>query len=167
MKTFAEWIASHKALASFLVIGDEVDNGFVEYFKNSSLPDNDSKLLIQQSEAADLCRNQEQKYLPTYATLKQENGKGFYAGNCYQGEKTPAIHHIFMTFAAEIPSFGYKYYRNCDSPALWYLRDARNHWHIADSNGVAQGPLKNELVLHILDTSGKEIEQITTTDNEA
>ena len=35
MKTFAEWITSHNALASFLVIGDEVDNGFVEYFKNS------------------------------------------------------------------------------------------------------------------------------------
>ena len=40
MKSFAEWIASHKALASFLGRGDEVDDGFVEYFKNSSLPDN-------------------------------------------------------------------------------------------------------------------------------
>jgi hypothetical protein len=83
MKIFSEM---NQNLNQFLSIGDEVDEGFVNYFKYIVKPVCHNETLIQLGEPEDIIDDQ---YI--YATIKNMNNKWIYVGHCkrYQSE---AIH---------------------------------------------------------------------------
>ncbi|RJX40956.1 hypothetical protein D3P09_02760 [Paenibacillus pinisoli] len=83
LKRYADWKGS---LKDFLQIGDEVDEDIVNHFLNVLPPVSWSSTLLQMGEPYSHVGGR-----PTFATLKRDGGRWFYAGCCYCGERTPVI----------------------------------------------------------------------------
>lgn len=166
MKTFQQWTETNKHLDSFLIPGDEVDSEMVDYFRDTLPPRTMKSDLIQLGEPYEHFRDENRKLRGIYATLKRIGGKWIYAGLCFAGENTPAIHHLFVTQKSLNADMGFKYFQNVCNPNLWYLTDRMRQWHGLHSDGNPDGPLRAGLCIHLLNELNQEISQEFTTERE-
>ena len=80
MKTLEDWKEGN--LEDYLVVGNEVDEAMVEYFRDVLPPRTDHSHLMQVGEPYSHIDGR-----ATYSTFYQEDGRWFYAGNCHAGER--------------------------------------------------------------------------------
>lgn len=94
MKTYAQWNGSGLDLSKFLQVGDEVDEMMVEYFRDVLPPATHRSNLIQIGEPYSSVDDRE-----TFSTIRQENGRWYYAGHCHRGdsiEPRPVNERLFI-----------------------------------------------------------------------
>lgn len=82
MKTYRDW--QNGSLSDYLQFGDEVDEEMMDYFLNTLPPVTWTSTLVQMGEPYSHVAGR-----ATYATLRREGGRWYYAGHCFRGESTP------------------------------------------------------------------------------
>ena len=164
MKTYRQWEKSGRNLNAFLEVGDEVDPAMTDYFIETLPSETMTPQLIQTGEPYDHFRDKDGNSNAIFATLKRKDNQWFYAGLCFSGESEPAKHHLFLKKESRQPVFSLYFYRNIHSDSRYMLFHTRSQhqWFGQDKNGQVTGPLKADLVIHIMDADGKELsEEIT------
>jgi hypothetical protein len=104
MKTYAQWNGSGLDLSKFLQVGDEVDEMMVEYFRDVLPPATHRSTLIQIGEPYSSVDDRE-----TFSTIRQENGRWYYAGHCHRGdsiEPRPVNERLFIGVFPAALSYG-------------------------------------------------------------
>ena len=154
MKTYKEWAACHRHLDVYLKPGDEIDREMVGYFKKHAWTRTKKSDYIQFRKSMGHYRNVMRKNRNVHDTIKQKDGRWFYAGLCYPGEAIPAVHHIFVRETIRKPDFGMTFYKNIHLPAEYAKH--RGHWFSVLS-GKIDGIIRPGIMIHILDKNGREL----------
>ena len=81
MKTYEGWRGN---LDDYLKAGDEVDEEMVNHCANVVPPIHFGSSFVQMGEPFSHINGR-----ATYATFYQEDGRWYYAGHCYAGEREP------------------------------------------------------------------------------
>lgn len=84
IKRFEDW--KKGSFYEFLQVGDQVDEGFYNYFINTLPPRTLWSSLVQMGEPYSHINGQ-----ATYATLSKEEGVWIYKGHCFKGQSQEAI----------------------------------------------------------------------------
>lgn len=79
IKRFDDWTTG--SFYSYLEVGDQVDEGFYDYFINTLPPRTMRATLVQMGEPYSHIDGK-----PTFATLSKEDGVWIYKGNCFAGQ---------------------------------------------------------------------------------
>lgn len=87
VKTLEGWMASScGSFVDYVFVGDEVDEGFVEYFRDSMPPRSMSPGYLQAGEPYNQEQDKNGRWRSTYTTFVQNGPKWTYVGECFTGE---------------------------------------------------------------------------------
>lgn len=82
MKTYKGWHESNaKTIDEYLIIGDEVDEEMIDYFRDILPPKTSNMFMLQVGEPCDHVNGK-----ATYITFVKQNSKWIYRGECFKGE---------------------------------------------------------------------------------
>ena len=162
MKTYKEWATCYRHLDIYLKPGDEIDRDMVEYFRNQALNRTKRSDFIQFREPYEHYRNADGKFHNVYVTIRQKEGRWFYAGLCFAGKTEPAVHHIFVRETFRRTDFGMTFYKSLNLP-LEYVKNQDNWYSVI--SGKIDGHVRAGLMIHIIDKNGRELSVETTTEN--
>lgn len=84
VKKFSDW--KKGSFYEYLEVGDQVDEGFYNYFINTLPPRTLWSTLVQMGEPYSHVDGK-----PTFATLLKENGVWIYKGHCFSGQSESVI----------------------------------------------------------------------------
>ena len=154
MKTYKEWAACYRHLDVYLKPRDEIDHDMIDYFKEHALKRSKKSDCIQFREPYEHYRNADGKIHNVYVTIRQEEGRWFYAGLCFVGKTEPAVHHIFVRETFRRTDFGMTFYKAVDLPFEYVKNQGR--WYSVVS-GKIDGLVRVGVMIHIVDQNGLEL----------